>query len=96
MFLTGLLRAVLCKSLFYCSMTIFEDSWFQKSKEIIDKCDRKTKPNFWKITAKLNQNRIQQSSTFWKVLGKLWLKVDAKNGAERNLQIRSAWGLISG
>ena len=46
------------KTLFYHSETIaFKNSWFQKSKEIIDKCDRKPGPeNKCKIEPNITNN----------------------------------------
>ena len=81
---------VLRKTFYYSKIMGFEDPWFQKSEEIIDKCDRKAGPkkgvqNWSKNEQHLNPNGSHQSSTFfqkhWKkgVPKPIW-----KKGAERN------------
>ena len=43
-FLNGLRWVVLRKIFYYIKTMVFKDSWFQKSKEIVDICDRKPIP----------------------------------------------------
>ena len=60
---------------------VFKDSWFQKSKEINDKCDRKPGPKKrCKIKEKMSQNRQH----FEKYMKKCIPESMRKKGVERN------------